>query len=220
MVGQLETAVPTGHRYAGDLDRAEEVAAAGRTSGSPSQGAGLLRGVYALRLGQIALWRGALARAEQHFLEAVMALEGDAMTRACAVDHVRYTRALTGRSDMPSALPPNAMYAVEHGFLSVGASRPRRATSPTPGRWPSAPPAGPSSTGHVSYAIFALYEAARHGAAPAAAELLGRAARRRGRLLPALVAAVGGAGRAATATGWRRSAAGSRSWAASSTPPS
>ena len=73
MVGQLETAVPTGHRYAGDLDRAEEVARQiyDRVT---DQGAGLLRGVYALRLGQIALWRGALARAEQYFLEAVMAL--------------------------------------------------------------------------------------------------------------------------------------------------
>ena len=72
-----------------------------------------------MRLGQIALWRGAQSRAEQYFLEAVTALEGDAITRACAVDHVRYTRALTLRPDMPGALPPGALYAVEHGFLSA-----------------------------------------------------------------------------------------------------
>jgi len=186
MVGQLETAVPTGHRYAGDLDRAEEVALRiyDRVT---QQGAGLLRGVYALRLGQIALWRGALVRAEQYFLEAVMALDGDAMTRASAVDHVRYTRALAVRSDMPSALPPNALYAVEHGFLSSGVEAAAGDIS-----YARALALGAArravSTGHFANAIFALYEAARHGAAPA--ELLGQVPATEGRLLPALVAAV------------------------------
>jgi DNA-binding CsgD family transcriptional regulator len=188
MVGQLETAVPTGHRYAGDLDRAEEVALRiyDRVT---QQGAGLLRGVYALRLGQIALWRGALVRAEQFFLEAVMALEGDAMTRASAVDHVRYTRALAMRSDMPSALAPNALYAVEHGFLSSGVEAAAGDIS-----YARALALGAArraiSTGHLSNAIFALYEAARHGAAPAAAEMLGQVPAAEGRLLPALVAAI------------------------------
>jgi DNA-binding CsgD family transcriptional regulator len=153
------------------------------------QGAGLLRGVYALRVGQIALWRGALVRAEQYFLEAVMALEGDAMTRASAVDHVRYTRALAGRSDMPSALAPNALYAVEHGFLSSGVEAAAGDVS-----YARALALGAArravSTGHLSNAIFALYEAARHGAAPAAAELLGQVPAAEGRLLPALVAAI------------------------------
>jgi DNA-binding CsgD family transcriptional regulator len=188
MVGQLETAVPTGHRYAGDLDRAEEVALRVYDRVT-QQGAGLLRGVYALRLGQIALWRGALVRAEQYFLEAVMALDGDDMTRASAVDHVRYTRALTVRSDMPSALPPNALYAVEHGFLSSGVEAAAGDIS-----YARALALGAArravSTGHLSYAIFALYEAARHGAAPAAAELLGEVPAAEGRLLPALVAAI------------------------------
>ncbi len=188
MVGQLETAVPTGHRYAGDFDRAEEVALRVYDRVT-QQGTGLLRGVYALRLGQIALWRGALVRAEQYFLEAVMALDGDAMTRASAVDHVRYTRALTGRSDMPSALPPNALYAVEHGFLSSGVEAAAGDIS-----YARALALGAArravSTGHLSYAIFALYEAARHGAAPAAAELLGEVPAAEGRLLPALVAAI------------------------------
>ena len=75
VVGQLETALPTGHRYAGDLDAAEE-AAQRAYERVTLQGADLLRGVYALRLGQITLWRGALGRAEQYFLEAVTALEG------------------------------------------------------------------------------------------------------------------------------------------------
>jgi DNA-binding CsgD family transcriptional regulator len=188
MVGQLETAVPTGHRYAGDLDRAEEVAQEVYDRVT-QQGVGLLRGVYALRLGQIALWRGALARAEQHFLEAVMALDGDAMTRASAVDHVRYTRALTGRSDMPSALRTTALYAVEHGFLSAGVEAAAGDIS-----YARALALGAArraiETGHLSYAIFALYEAARHGAAPAAAELLGEVPAPEGRLLPALVAAI------------------------------
>jgi DNA-binding CsgD family transcriptional regulator len=188
MVGQLETAVPTGYRFAGDLDRAEEAALAVYERVT-EQGAGLLRGVYALRLGQIALWRGALARAEQYFLEAVTALEGDAMTRACAVDHVRYTRALTLRSDMPSALAPNSMYAVEHGFLSAGVEAAAGDTS-----YARTLALGAArraiATGHVANATFALYEAARHGAAPAAAELVADLPAVEGRLLPALAAAV------------------------------
>ena len=189
MVGQLETAVPTGHRYAGDLDQAEEVAR--RTYDRVTeQGAGLLRGVYALRLGQIALWRGALGRAEQHFLEAAMALEGDAMTRACAVDHVRYARALTGRSDLPSALPPTGMYAVEHDFLSSAVEAAAGDVSYARSLALGAARRG-LGTGHVAYAIFALYEAARHGAAGPAAEMLGEVPATEGRLLPALVAAVG-----------------------------
>ena len=188
MVGQLETAVPTGHRYVGDLDGADEVARR-MYERATLQGAGLLRGVYALRLGQIALWRGALARAEQHFLEAVMALEGDAMTRACAVDHVRYCRALTGRSDMPSPLPPGAMYAVEHDFLSSAVEAAAGDTSYARALALGAARRG-IEVGHVSYAVFALYEAARHGAAPAAAELLAELPDVEGDLLPALVEAV------------------------------
>jgi DNA-binding NarL/FixJ family response regulator len=45
-------------------------------------------------------------------------------------------------------------------------------------------------TGHISYAVFALYEAARHGAAPEAAELLTELPELEGRLLPTLVTAV------------------------------
>jgi hypothetical protein len=146
MVGQLETAVPTGHRYVGDLDRAEETALE-TYDRVTRQGADMLRGVYALRLGQIALWRGALVRAEQYFLEAVSALEGDTLTRACAVDHVRYTRALTLRPDMPSARSrPEGSTS-----WSTGSSRPRwrrrRATSPTPGHWPWRRPAVRSPPG-------------------------------------------------------------------------
>jgi ATP/maltotriose-dependent transcriptional regulator MalT len=188
VVGQLETAVPTGHRFAGDLDRADEAALAVYERVT-EQGAGLLRGVYALRLGQIALWRGALVRAEQYFLEAVTALEGDAMTRACAVDHVRYTRALTLRSDMPSALAPNALYAVEHGFLSAGVEA--AAGDISYARTLALGAARRAiTTGHVANAIFALYEAARQGAAAAAAELTADLPAVEGRLLPALVAAV------------------------------
>jgi DNA-binding CsgD family transcriptional regulator len=188
MVGQLETAVPTGHRYVGDLDRAEEVALEVYERVT-EEGVGLLRGVYALRLGQILLWRGALVRAEQHFLEAVTALEGDAMTRATAIDHVRYTRALMGRSDMPSPLPPGGLYAAEHEFLSscveaaAGDLSYARALALGAAR-------RAVGTGHISYAIFALYEAARHGAAPEAAELLRGLPDLEGRLLPTLVAAV------------------------------
>lgn len=188
MVGQLETAVPTGHRFAGDLDRAEEVArevydrvTAGR--------AGLLRGVYALRLGQILLWRGALAAAEQHFLEAVTALEGDAMTRATAVDHVRYTRALLGRSDMPSSLPPSAMYVVEHDFLSSCVEAAAGDLSYARALALGAARRGVAD-GHVSYAVFALYEAARHGAAADAAEVAQGLPPLEGLLLPALAGAV------------------------------
>ena len=188
MVGQLETAVPTGHRYVGDLDRAEEE---GRRvyERATQQGAGMLRGVYALRLGQVALWRGALVEAERWFLEAATALEGDAMTRGCAIDHVRYTRALTVRPDMPSPLPPAALYAVEHGFLSAGVEAAAGDVS-----YAQALALGAArralDTGHVAYAIFALYEAARHGAAARAAELLGELPPVEGRLLPALVGAV------------------------------
>jgi DNA-binding CsgD family transcriptional regulator len=188
MVGQLETAVPTGHRFVGDLDRAEETAA-DTYDRVTRQGAGPLRGVYALRLGQIALWRGALARAEQHFLEAVVALESDAMTRACALDHVRYTRALTGRPDLPSPLAPGAMYAVEHEYLSAAVEAAAGDLSYARARALGAARRG-LAAGHVSYAIFALYEAARHGAAPAAAELIDDLPEPEGKLLPALVAAV------------------------------
>jgi DNA-binding CsgD family transcriptional regulator len=188
MVGQLETAVPTGHRFVGDLDHAEETAREVYDRVT-LQGAGMLRGVYALRLGQIALWRGALARAEQYFLEAVVALEGDALTRACAVDHVRYVRALTLRPDMPGALPPGALYAVEHGFLSAAVEAATGDIS-----YARALALGAArralATGHVANAVFALYEAARHGAAPAATELAGELPPVEGRLLPALVAAV------------------------------
>jgi DNA-binding CsgD family transcriptional regulator len=188
MVGQLETAVPTGHRYVGDLDRAEEVARAVYERVT-EQGAGMLRGLYALRLGQILLWRGALVQAEQHFLEAVTALGGDAMTRASAVDHVRYTRALMGRLDLPSPLPPSALYAVEHDYLSSGVEAAAGDLS-----YARTLALGASrraiDTGHISYAVFALYEAARHGAAPEAAELLTGLPDCEGRLLPTLVAAV------------------------------
>ncbi|HZM37559.1 MAG TPA: LuxR C-terminal-related transcriptional regulator [Acidimicrobiales bacterium] len=188
MVGQLATAVPTGHRYVGDLDLAEET---GRQlyDRFMEREAGMLRGVYALRLGQIALWRGALAHAEQHFLEAVTALEGDALTRACAVDHVRYTRALTLRPDMPGALPPGALYAVEHGFLSAAVEAATGELSYARSLALGAARRG-VATGHVANAVFALYEAARHGAAPAAAELARELPPLEGRLLPALVDAV------------------------------
>jgi ATP/maltotriose-dependent transcriptional regulator MalT len=188
MVGQLETAVPTGYRYAGDLDAAEETAR--RVYDRVTRkGTGLLRGVYALRLGQIALWRGALGRAEQHFLEAVTALEGDAMTRASAVDHVRYARAFMGRSDIPSALAPGAMYAVEHEFLSSAVEAAAGDLSYARSVALGAARRG-LAAGHVSYAMFALYEAARHGAAPAAADVLGELPPTEGRLLPALGAAI------------------------------
>ena len=188
MVGQLATAVPTGHRYVGDLDLAEET---GRQlyDRFMEREAGMLRGVYALRLGQIALWRGALAHAEQHFLEAVTALEGDALTRACAVDHVRYTRALTLRPDMPGALPPGALYAVEHGFLSAAVEAATGELSYARSLALGAARRG-VATGHVANAVFALYEAARHGAAPAAAELARELPPLEGQLLPALVDAV------------------------------
>jgi DNA-binding CsgD family transcriptional regulator len=188
MIGQLETAVPTGHRYVGDLDRAEEAAVAVYERVT-QEGAALLRGVYALRLGQILLWRGALVRAEQYFLEAVTALDGDAMTSACAVDHVRYIRALMGRSDMPSALPPSAMYAVEHEYLS---SCVEAAAGDLPYARSLALGAARRAieTGHVSYAVYALYEAARHGAAPEAAKLCRDLPEVEGQLLPLLVAAV------------------------------
>ena len=188
MVGQLETAVPTGHRYVGDLDRAEEVAREVYERVT-EQGAGMLRGVYALRLGQILLWRGELIRAEQHFLEAVTALDGDAMTRASAVDHVRYTRALMGRLDLPSPLPPSALYAVEHDYLSSGVEAASGDLSYARTLALGAARRG-IDAGHISYAVFALYEATRHGAAPEAAELLTDLPECEGRLLPTLVAAV------------------------------
>jgi DNA-binding NarL/FixJ family response regulator len=188
MVGQLETAVPTGHRYAGDLDAAEE-AAQRLYDRVTQQGAGLLRGVYALRLGQIALWRGALRRAERHFLEAVSALQGDPMTRATAVDHIRYARALMGRTDLPSALTPGAMYAVEHEFLSSAVEAAAGDLSYARSVALGAARRG-LAAGHVAYAMFALYEAARHGAAPAAAAMLGELPATEGQLLPALAAAI------------------------------
>jgi hypothetical protein len=90
---------------------------------------------------------------------------------------------------MPSALPPNALYAVEHGFLSSGVEAAAGDIS-----YARALALGAArravGTGHIAYAIFALYEAARHGAAPAAAELLGQVPATEGRLLPALVAAI------------------------------
>ena len=95
MVGQLETAVPTGHRYAGDLDMAEQVGLQ-MYERVTQQGAALLRGVYALRLGQIALWRGALARAEQWFLEA-----GGPGGRCADPRHRRRPRPLHPRADRP-----------------------------------------------------------------------------------------------------------------------
>ena len=218
MVGQLETAVPTGHRYAGDLDRAEE-AALRVYERVTQQGAGLLRGVYALRLGQIALWRGALARAEQYFLEAVMALDGDAMTRASAVDHVRYTRALTVRSDMPSALAPNALYAVEHGFLSSGRRGGGGRRLLRPGARPRRGPAGDQHGPSLQRDLRPL-----RGGPPR------RRARGRRDARPRCRPSRDGCCRPssppsrrwpnATATGWRRSAADWRSWAASCTPPS
>jgi DNA-binding CsgD family transcriptional regulator len=188
MLGQLETAVPTGHRFAGDLDRAEAVAREVYERVT-AEGAGLLRGVYALRLGQILLWRGALVAAEQHFLEAVTALEGDAMTRATAVDHVRYTRALLGRSDMPSPLPPSAMYVPEHDFLSSCVEAAAGDLSYARALALGAARRG-VAVGHVSYAVFALYEAARHGAAAEAAEVGRDLPTLEGRLLPALAGAV------------------------------
>ena len=141
------------------------------------------------------------------------------MTRACAVDHVRYTRALTGRSDMPSALPPGAMYAVEHDFLSSAVE---------------------AAAGDMSYARSLALGAARRGAGhgprllrrsspstrrPAtaprrpAAELLDEVPAAEGRLLPALVAAVGAL---AGGDSDRLEAVGDRwrSWAACCTPPS
>jgi DNA-binding CsgD family transcriptional regulator len=188
MVGQLETAVPTGHRYVGDLDRAEETAL-DTYDRVTRQGADMLRGVYALRLGQIALWRGALVRAEQYCLEAISALAGDALTRACAVDHVRYVRALTLRSDMPGALAPGGLYAVEHGFLSAAVEAATGDVSYARSLALGAARRG-LATGHIANCVFALYEAARHGAAPAAAELARELPPIEGQLLPALVAAV------------------------------
>ena len=121
-----------GHRYAGDLDMAEQVGL--QMYERVTQGAALLRGVYALRLGQIALWRGAGAG------RAVVpggrgGPGGDALTCASAVDHVRYTRAPTGRSEMPSALAPGALYAVEHDYLS-SAVEAAAGDVPTPGPRP------------------------------------------------------------------------------------
>ncbi|HKY66417.1 MAG TPA: hypothetical protein VJM49_08615, partial [Acidimicrobiales bacterium] len=169
MVGQLETAVPTGHRYVGDLDRAEEVARQVYERVT-AEGAGMLRGVYALRLGQILLWRGDLSGAERSFLESAMALEGDAMTRASAIDHVRYARALMGRSDMPTPLPPSALYAVEHAYLAscveAAAGDLSYARALALGAVERA-----LATGHIAHAAFGLYEAARHGAATEAAHL-------------------------------------------------
>ena len=78
---------------------------------------------------------------------------------------------------------------MEHGFLSAGVEAAAGDIS-----YARALALGAArravGTGHISYAIFALYEAARHGAAPAAAELLGQVPATEGRLLPALVAAI------------------------------
>ncbi|HEY8527142.1 MAG TPA: LuxR C-terminal-related transcriptional regulator [Acidimicrobiales bacterium] len=201
MVGQLGTAVPTGHRYAGDLDRAEETARAVYER-LTEEGAAQLRGVYALRLGQVLLWKGELVRAEQHFLEAVTALEGDAMTRACAVDHVRYTRVLLGRPDLPSPLPPAGMYAVEHDHLSAGVEAAAGDLAYARTLALGAARRG-IETGHVAYAVFALYEAARHGAAAEAATLVPGLPELEGRLLPALVEAVEALAAAPAAAGGR-----------------
>jgi DNA-binding CsgD family transcriptional regulator len=188
VVGQIQTAVGTGHRYAGDLDAAEREATR-VYEWATREGARLLHGLYALRLGQVALARGALLRAEQLFLEAVTALDGDDMTRACAVDHVRYTRALTGRSDMPAALAPNTLYAVEHAYLSSAVEAAAGDLS-----YARALALGGArraiGAGHLAYAVFALYEAARHGAAPAAAELLAGVPAPEGAFLPELIAAI------------------------------
>ena len=212
VVGQLETALPTGHRYAGDLDAAEEAAQLAYERVT-LQGAGLLRGVYALRLGQITLWRGALGRAEQYFLEAVTALEGDAMTRASAVDHIRYTRALLGRSDMPSRVAPGAMYAVEHEFLS-SAVEAAAGDSPTLARSPSARPGGDSRPATSP----THFRPVRGGAARGGARGRRRARRAAGDRGAAAARSSPPPSRhwpSATATGWPRSGAGSKSWAAS-----
>ena len=111
------------------------------------------------------------------------------MTRASAVDHVRYTRALTGGRTCRARCPPTPCTPWSTSSSRPPSRRPR-ATSRTPGPSPSEPRGGRLSTGHLSHAIFALYEAARHGAAPAAAELLGEVPATEGRLLPALVAAI------------------------------
>src|SRR5690606_18170061 len=57
LVGQIDAAVATGHRYAGDLARAEQEARRAYERATREE-AGMLRGVYALRLGQVALFQG------------------------------------------------------------------------------------------------------------------------------------------------------------------
>jgi ATP/maltotriose-dependent transcriptional regulator MalT len=102
---------------------------------------------------------------------------------------VRYTRALTLRPDMPGALAPGAMYAVEHGFLSAAVEAATGELSFARSLALGAARRG-LATGGVANAVFALYEAARHGAAPAAAELARELPPLEGRLLPALADAV------------------------------
>ena len=90
---------------------------------------------------------------------------------------------------MPEAQPPNALYATEHGFLSsaveasTGDLSHARTLALDAARRAAA-------TGHNTYAILALYEAARHGAAPAAAARLGELPAPEGDLLAALIEAI------------------------------
>ena len=113
---------------------------------------------------------------------------GDALTRASAVDHVRYTRPRPAGRRCRARWPPGALYAVEHDYLSSAVEA--AAGDVSYARALALGAARGIGTGHVAYAIFALYEAARHGGAPAAAELLAELPATEGRLLPALVAAV------------------------------
>ncbi|MGH3825011.1 MAG: LuxR C-terminal-related transcriptional regulator [Pseudonocardiaceae bacterium] len=178
---QVATLVGLAHLYAGELDRAEAVLhqlyeEASRTN------VRLVRGACALRLGQ-------LARARQMCQEAVASLDGDEMTLASAVDHLRLALALTGQLDAPDPLATSPLYAVELGWLRAALTGERGERSSACRQALEAADLG-IRTGQYLFASIAVFEAARQGGARQAARRIADMPDIDGSLIPALLSAV------------------------------
>jgi DNA-binding CsgD family transcriptional regulator/tetratricopeptide (TPR) repeat protein len=186
--GHVAAVVSLCHLFLGDLDAAEEVATSVYATSSEGN-VRLVRGAAALRLGEVLLWRGRPARAAPYLREAVASLEGDELSLVSAVDHLRYVTVLAGDEDVLAPGTPSPLYAVATGWLRAaiaGACGQR-----TEARAGALEAAGLGlRMGQITYAAIAVYEAARHGAEEAAAELADRLPAVEGRLVPTLLDAV------------------------------
>ena len=183
---QLASSVALAHLYSGDPATAREVAQAVYDDAS-RRNARLSRGGAALRLGQVAFWRGEIRRAERLFREAIVALEGDEMGLGSALDYLRVALLWLGERNVPDAVPPGGLYAMEHAWLQAIAAGAAGETSTARSLAAEAVRAALHAD-MATFALFSAFEAARVGA-PDAPALLSSVPPVEGALAPALLAA-------------------------------